>query len=165
MNVTTLLAAIKTRLIAQTWTGGGSVVFPTGSVAITRAIDNHALAAMRTPICLVMPASAQSDPMYNEEPDLIILTVNIRIITAIPGDAVGENPLQGANKTGGTTASEGRGIFEIEQELYNAVGKLNANEGLTIQYRQMGAAGAEMIPPDRYTAYQDYIFEAIATAT
>lgn len=162
-----ILTSLKAELVAQTWTGSSNVVFPTGSVLITKSPEiKQALATLRPPMALIMPGQAQCDPEFHEEPDLLVFDFVVRIVTVVPGDHMGENPLIGANKTGGSTRSEGRGIYEIELELYNAVGKLNVLESIVIQNRQSSDVGATIY--DRgsgilYVAYCDYSFETICT--
>lgn len=166
MNELTLLTTLKTKLIAQVWTGGGSVVFPTGCVYITANVDlamESALKTMRTPICLIQPLDSTSDPDFGEDPRLTFLNVNIRIVVMVPGDAVGENAIIGGNKTGGSTASEGRGLFEVSQELFNAIGQLNDNESLQLQNTQSGAANAAIVDDKTYVAWRDFRFTAKGT--
>lgn len=168
MNESGLLASIKARLIAQTWTGSSNVVFPTGSVAIVPALADaipQALNTMRVPFCLVEPGTADSDPIHDEEPDFIRFTANVVILTAIPGDVVGEGAVVGANKTGGTDHSEGRGILELEQEFYNAVGKLNDLESINLQVRQKTQQGAVRKSPSEWIAYRIYSLETWGTAS
>lgn len=169
MNESTLLSNLKTTLLAQKWTGSSNVVFGTGSVLATpntdEAMQGAIKAAIRTPICLLQLLGAESDPEHDEEPDLLKINFNARLIVNIPGDAVGENAVLGANKTGGSIKSEGRGLVEVEQELYNAIGKLNALESYSIQNRMKGAQAAAQIAPSVYLAWRDYLFEAWVTAT
>lgn len=168
MNESTLLSNIRTRLIAQTWTGSSNVVFPTGSVAVVPALADaiaQALNTMRTPICLIEPGTAESDPAHDEEPDFVRFSPNAILLTAIPGDVTGENAVLGANKTGGATASEGRGIVEVAQEFYRAVGKLNALESITLLVRQKGQQGAVRKSPTEWIAYRIYSLEAWGTTT
>lgn len=166
MTESQLLTAIKAELVAQVWTGGSNVVFPTGCVAITANIDlatEAAIKTMRTPFVLLQPMATTSDPEYDEDPNFVAFNLNARIVVLVPGDAVGENALMGANKTGGSTASEGRGIFEVEQELFNAIGRLNGLESIILQCRQKGAANATIMENNVYVAYRDFQFEALGT--
>lgn len=166
MNESQLLSNIKSELIAQVWTGSSNVVFPTGSVSVVGSISEviqQALNTMRTPWCLIEPGVAESDPEHDEEPDLVRFQPICAIGCAVSGDQMGENVILGANKTGGSTVSEGRGIVEVEQEFYNAVGKLNALEGITIQIRQRGIQGAVPKAPGIWIAYRMYQLEAWGT--
>lgn len=167
MNELALLGAIKTELIAQTWTGSANVVFPSGCVAVVPSLADalpQALSTMRVPFCLIEPGAAESDPVHDEEPDFLRMSPNVLILTAVPGDVLGEGALIGANKTGGSTASEGKGILELEQELYNAVGKLNALESITLQIRQKGQQGAVRKSPSEWIVYRIYTLESWGTA-
>lgn len=161
-----LLASLKTRLIARTWTGGSNVVFPTGCVAITANADiatQQALKTMRTPFALIQPLDSTSDPEFDEEPNYVELNVQVRVGVMVPGDAVGENPLIGANKTAGSTYSEGRGLFEVEGEVFNAIGAINGNESVILQCRQKGAVQAIYDASGTWIAWRDLVFSVMGT--
>ena len=166
MTESQLLASLKTECIAQTWTGSTNVVFPTGCVAITPNVElamEAAAKTMRTPFCLIQPLDTTSDPEFGEDPNFIQLNVNVRVLVMVPGDSVGENPLIGGNKTGGSTVSEGRGLFEIQAELFNAIGRLNDLESVQLQNTQVGAAQAAIVDGKTYVAWRDYKFQALGT--
>lgn len=167
MNETTLLTNLKSRLVAQAWTGSSNVVFATGSVAITfnveQAMKGAWASGMRAPYALLQPLDSASDPEFDEDPNFVTMRVNVRLVAVVPGDAVGENVLQGANKTGGATKSEGRGLFELEVELHNAIGKVNALESVILQCRQKSAVAGTTIENGTHAAWRDYVFEAIGT--
>src|SRR3990167_3138910 len=167
MTESQMFDALKDEIIAQTWTGSSNVVFPTGSVAITVNADLATLGAIkaqRMPWCLLQPLESTTDPDWDENPNVVQMELLCRIMVSVPGDAVGENPLMGANKTGGSTKSEGRGLFEIEQELFNAIGKVNALEGVILQCRQKGAAQTALYDGGSvYVAFRDFRFEAMGT--
>lgn len=165
MNLSTMMTAIKNQLIAQTWTAG-SVVFGTGSVVITANTEttmDYALKNFRSPMALIQPLDAESDPKYDEEPGLLYENVQIRLIVNIPGDPVGSNALMGANLTNGVTASEGQGLLSIEQQLFTAIGILNAANSITIQFRGKGQVAAGHLENRTYLAYRDYRFQAMCT--
>lgn len=162
-----LLTSLKALLVAQTWTGSANVVFPTGCVAITADSDiavQQAYKTMRTPWALLQPMDSDADPEYDEDPNLAFLNLKVRIAVMVPGDALGENPLMGANKTGGSTRSEGRGLFEIEPELWTAIGKVNALEGIVLQCRLRGAIASQYhADTGTWVAHRDWNFQAIGT--
>lgn len=162
MNKESLLTAIKNLLIADIWPGGSTVVYPSGSVFISRAADLQTLidSGIRFPMAQIMPGDFRSDPQHDEEPDLMVGPVVVRIATAVPGDAVGQNPLVGANKTGGTTSSKGRGLLELEPRLHAVIGDLNALEGIVLQWRRSGDSGS-VLYNNLYVSWEDFIFEAI----
>jgi hypothetical protein len=166
MTESQLLTAIKAELVAQLWTGGANVVFPTGCVAITANVDlamESALKTMRTPFALLQPMGTTSDPEFDEDPNFVALNLQVRIVVMVPGDSVGENALMGGNKTGGATVSEGKGIFDVEQELFNAIGRLNGLESIILQCRQKGGISAAIVGDNVYVAYRDLQFEALGT--
>lgn len=165
MNENSLLVALKARLQAATWSGG-STIFGAGAVAVTANVELATVQMVkygRVPSCLIQPATSQSDPEFNEEPDLVKLSLLVRIIVMVSGDAFGENALMGANKSGGSTASEGRGITEIEQELYSEMGKLNDLEDYILQVTQKGEAGFAYIEGGKAVAWRDTEFDSWVT--
>ena len=166
MTESQLLTALKALLVAQVWTGGTNVVFPTGCVAITADIElamESALQTMRTPFVLLQPLGTTADPDYDEDPNFVALNLKARIVVMVPGDAVGENALMGGNKTAGATFSEGRGIFEVEQETFNAIGRVNGTEGIILQCRHKSDVSAAIVGGNTYIAYRDLNFEAMGT--
>lgn len=165
-NLKTMLTQLRTQLLAQVWPGGGgSVVFGSGSVIISRFVPEASLTSMRVPIAQIMPGDFQSDPRYDEEPDFWRVRVVVRIIAAIPGDAIGQNPLFGANRPD-TKKSEGAGLLDLEQVVYSAIGLLNAgdNANFGIQFRQKGGAGGIHVDDKVWWEFQDLEFEAWCTA-
>lgn len=164
-----MITEIQNRIIAQTWTGGSDVVFPTGSVLITPNLEEGLRAALnqaglRTPICLIAPEAAESDPEYDEEPDLQKFAFTVMLCVTIPGGAIGQETLMSANVPD-STKSEGQGILTVEQEFFNAVGKLNALENVVIQNIQRSEQGGAFHPPGTYISYRTYRLEAWGTTT
>lgn len=163
MNKRDMISAIKTELQAQTWTGGSNKVFGGGSVIVTTYTElRTVLAFCQSPFALIIAGDGQCDPQFGEEPELLVLPVTIMVGTVTPGETLGQNPIMGANRPD-STKSEGAGLYQIEQEVYNAIGKLNALESITIQFRQVGQAGAIVTEDKKYIAYEDLRFEAVCT--
>lgn len=161
----TLLQNIKTELLNQTWTGSSNKVFGAsgGSVVITTYTELDAVMAYcQSPFAIIIPGDFPSDPEAGEEPDFLIGEVTVRIGCIIQGETLGENPLMGANRAD-TTKSEGAGLYQIEQEVYNALGRLNTNDGIDIQFRQTSEVQATVDASKRYIAFEDMKFEAVCT--
>lgn len=164
-NLKTMLNQLVTQLGAQQWPGGTNPVFSTSSIFVSRFIPKTVMMTTRVPICQIMPGLIQTDPEYGEEPDLWRVQVTVRIIFCTPGDAVGQNPLLGANR-GDVTKSEGAGVLDVEQQVYLAIGKLNIgnNANFAIQFRQRGGNGAVHVDDNVIWVYQDLDFEAWCTS-
>lgn len=161
-----LLSAIKAFLISLVWTGSSNRVFPTGCVAVTGNVDVAtiwALTSMRTPAALVQPLSTINDPEWDEDPNFIQFNVVVRLIVMVPGDVIGENAMMSANLTGGALRSEGRGIFEVEQAIFAAIGEINGAEGISLQCRMKSAPNALPLEGGNYVATRDYQFECMGT--
>lgn len=164
-NLKQQIQQLVTQLQAQQWPGGTNVVFSSSSILVSRYISEKVMSSTRVPICQIMPGPIQSDPQYGEEPDLWKVEIVVRILVCIPGDAVGQNPLMGANRRD-TTKSEGAGILDVEQQVYAAIGKLNVgnNANFAIQFRMRGGNGSVHVTETLQWLYQDLLFESWCTA-
>lgn len=166
MTEVDLLSALKTELIAQVWTGSSNVVFPTGAVHIVGSIEDAfpaALKTMRVPMVLIQPGATEADPEFDEDPNFVRFGILVRVATMVLGDAIGESTVIGGYKVNGSTKSEGRGIYEIEQELWNAIGKLNAEESVVLQNRFKSATNQGVAEGMTKVLWRDYAFEAYVT--
>lgn len=163
MNVWQIVRQLKYLLLQRQWEGSGSDVFQDNSVVITVAPDEQALAVLIPPIALIRPLGAQSDPMHDEEPDLILQSMAVRLSVTVPGDALGQSALIGGGRQS-QTDSRGRGLLEIEEELYASIGSLNTINGVVIYSRAKSEAEAELDEDNRYSCIRSYLFDALATA-
>ena len=118
---------------------------------------------MPPPLALIRPDTAESDPKFDEQPGLIRATVIVRLVAAVAGDEVGENALIGGNRVDGLYGARNRGLFEIEEEMYGAIGKLNEISGIKIAAREKGAVLAEVDAQLGYVCFRDYSFELWCT--
>jgi hypothetical protein len=164
VNYRDALVEIQDELKAQNWGVSSNRVFADSSVVVSKAIPREVLRTLRVPIAQIMPGPGRSDPQYGEEPDLLVNQVVVRLFQVEPGDATGEKPLIGANRPN-TAKSEGAGLLEIAEEVYNAIGRINVQEGLVIQSRRMGESGPVQIDQAVWWLYQDLEFEVVSTAT
>lgn len=156
-------------LLAKRWTGSSTPVFHEGGVKVSTGPDEMALSSMVTPCCLVRPGASQSDPVHGEEPDLLHASVGVRVIAIRPGDAVGENPLIGGNRTGGQTSSKGRGILELEEEVFAAIEQLGDVDGVRVIGRAVGESDNVLVEDQpggnvKYIAWRDHDFTIACTA-
>lgn len=131
---------------------------------VTTAFTMDALRTLRVPMCLLVPGAGQSDPLWGEEPDYLVIPITARIVTQHQGDAVGEVPLLGGHLAD-STKSEGQGLYDIAVEVHDAIGKLTTADSIDILHRRMGESGAIPLEEKPYWYYQDVLFEAIVTAT
>lgn len=162
MNTWQVLQQLRYLLLARLWEGSGSAVFQANSVVISVLGDEPVMATLIPPTALIQPLAAQSDPIYDEEPDLILQQVSLRISTTVPGDYLGEYALLGGGRQA-QTESKGRGLLEIEEELFAAISVLEVNNGVLILNRAKGAAASEIDEENRYTALRSYEFEVLTT--
>jgi len=159
MNTWQVVRQIQYLLRERDWTGSATTVFHTSSVIITSAPRESALEQMIMPVALIRPLGATSD---DEEPDLISQEIAITIGVAHAGDSMGEYPVVGGQRVG-QTASTGRGLLEIEEELFAAVEFLNTDDGVVIQHRASSSVEPQFVA-GQYVLFRDYLFRAWVTA-
>lgn len=142
------------------------MVFGAGAVRIVNEPDaERALRTMRVPLALVMPGAFQSDPQHGgQEPGLQVGTAIVRVATTHRGDEIGELAIIGGHR-GSTTVSQGAGLMQIEPEVFAAIGQLEADDGIEIQFRDFGEQGTFTHAEHKNVGWQDYIFEAVCTRT
>jgi len=150
---------IQYLLREQTWTGSATKVFHTKSILITAAPRESAVEQLIMPAVLIRPLGATSD---DEEPDFVSQELALTLATAHAGDSYGEYPLVGGQRTG-QTDSTGRGLLEIEEEVFNAIEFLNTDSGVLIQHRMSSAAEPKLVG-NQYLLLRDYMFRAELTA-
>lgn len=159
MNTWQVCRQIQYLLREQVWTGSATAVFHTSSVLITAAPRESAMEQLIMPAALIRPLGATSD---DEEPDFITQELALTLAVSHAGDSYGEYPLVGGQRTSQTDSS-GRGLLEVEEEVFNAIEFLNTDAGVLIQHRVSSAAEPRMIG-DQYLLLRDYMFRADLTA-
>jgi len=164
MNSWQCLKQIKSLLVAQKWTGSSTAIFPNGSVIITQAPPKKGISLNRMPYAFIGLGSGSSDPVHDELPDKLRVDVIVALACSVPGDPYGEAAMIGRNIQS-TTDSRGRGILELEEELFNAVELLNEIDGVVIQFRAMGSPAPEYDETHGYIVKRGYRFEMDCTAS
>lgn len=166
MNTWQLCGELRSVLRSLLWTGSSNQVFGSEAVVVTVGPEAEAGGAMRFPAAIIRPLDASVDPDHSQQPDLIRQRIGIRLMTAVAGDAIGEVPLLGGFwTTAAATSSQGRGLLELEEELYNAVELLSLDDGVEIQFMAAGASQAILLEDVGYIAFRDYDFQAWVTAS
>lgn len=164
MNPWQILKQIEYLLKAQKWGSSSTVVFQANSVKIAGGDELQVFAeGLISPSVIIKPGASNSDPLHGEEPDLIAFSFSVLLIVNIPGDRVGSNAIMGASRQG-LTDSRGKGILEVEEELLNAIYKLNDKEGIRVQCVETGGVASAVDPNNMSLGFREYLFEAQATA-
>ena len=168
MNAWQCFKQIRYLLRARNWTGGSTRVWSSDSVRISPAAPDEAWRRMNFPVALIRPQEMQIDPEHREEDDLVHAVVAIDVFVAVSSDPIGESALIGGNRPAagatGQQASQGRGLQEVEEELFAAVESLNGVEGVEIQFDSAGAATPEVADGNRYIVSREYRFNLVCTA-
>lgn len=152
MSVYDVVTKLKDILVAKQWNDTGKKVF--GSVHITQMVTERGLAELRMPTALIRIGSADVDA---EEPALIRQQIGVVIIVSVQGDLVGERAMIGANREAGSP--QGRGLLEVEQQMFNAIRLLNNENDIRIIYRSRSEAFVEEDKAFGYIASREYNFD------
>jgi len=163
LNTYQIMRQLRYLLLSRNWTSSSNKVFGSGSIHITPALPVDAKATLRIPCALMFPATSQVDPQHNEEPDLINQEIVVTLIAAVPGDQLGQKTMIGGNIPD-RTKSEGRGILELEEELFGGIEFLNTDTGIVIQHSASREAKPVLDQDFGYVIYRDHYFRAWATA-
>lgn len=148
---------------ARNWPSSSNPVFASSSVRITVGPDEESLFTIGFPACLIRPGDGTSDPEHDEEPDLYVGSFTARLVAKVAGDTIGELALIGGVRNSGQTDSGGRGLLELEEELFAAAKLLNAIDGVEMQLRAKGDAQAVVDEEHGYVVMRDYLFEIFCT--
>ena len=162
MNAWQVLRQLQYLIRSRDWTGSINNVFASESVKITSGPRSEAFEKMRLPVCLIRPMGMTVDPEHNDAPDHLEQEIAITLAVAHSGDAFGEYSMVGGMRTS-NTRSQGRGLLEVEEELFNAIELLNTDDGIVIQHRASSAVEAQDIR-GQFVQFRDYLFRANLTA-
>lgn len=166
MNFWQVLRQIQYLLRQQNWTGTSTPVFHDDSVQIVAGeSDIEALEArLILPSCLIIPGGGASDPVgEGEQPDLISRSVSIVLMARNENDDLGSGAIMGAAREG-LTDSRGRGVEELEEEVFNAIKKLSAESGIVIALRMASEPETRKDQEDNSYAFQEYSGEVNCAA-
>lgn len=164
MNRFQLLNELVQELQDASWAGSSTPVFNDDAVRIIGGDEIEAFGeGLIAPAALIRPGPVQSDPLHGEEPDLLLFTFDVILVAVGAGDRMAKHALMGAYREG-LTDSRGRGLLELEEELFNAIGRLRDAQGVRIQSLATGAIAAAPYDQDNVIAAQEYTFEALVTA-
>lgn len=166
MNVWGVLGLIKTILQTAMWPGGSTPVFDPASVLVISQGDEIAELdeGLVPPLCVICPMSGDCDPEHREEPDLIRRNIDIILVAVGQGDRYGQEVIMGGHSPG-TGQSQGRGLLELEEILFANLKKLDAQQGITIQFAGYGVGQTRRDTSDNFLGIQDYTFQVWTSAS
>lgn len=159
MNVWQVCQIIQSKLRARTWPNGTAVVFDTNSVRVIPQGDEIAALdeGLILPLCLLMSLSGEMDSEHREEPNYVRRVIDITLVTSNQGDRIGETPIMGGMKANLIT-SPGRGLLELEEQLFAVIAKLGVEQGIIIQFSGFGEGIVRRDAGNNYIGIQDYTF-------
>lgn len=143
MNTRQVIDRMRNHLIARRWRGdpSGEPVFAPFSVKPSPGpISPDLMAKVQMPASFLWPDVGSSDPDgQGEIRTLFTQRIRVGLIVQNSGDAWGEFALVGARHTS-HLSGDGRGLLEVEEELYDVMEALARLTGLKIQSRSQGIA-------------------------
>jgi len=137
VNIWQVQRQIKKLLSERTWEGTGARVF--GAVRISNGPAEAAASSLIYPSAFIGTGDGAAE---DQIPGHLTRSVEIRIMARASGDTLGENAMIGANRTD-TAHSEGRGLLELEEEVFATIKQLQNAFGIKISFRAVGMGTPE----------------------
>jgi len=159
MNAWQVLRQIEYLAQNRNWTGGSTPVF--GGVSVVTTPEPELLQNIRCPYLAIKLSDGTEDPLHDEEPGLTLQRIMCTILQTVSSGYTGRGSLIGANRTGGFTQSKGRGITEIQRELYEVIKVLHQDLGVKILGRAKGPADAVRDEKMGYISYRGYNWDLL----
>lgn len=134
MDTRQVVERVANLLRSRKWGGSGSPVFHPNSVIVGTTTVVRAVEARATlPVVIVSPGAARADPEAQELPDIYTEDIFVEIGVEQGGDRFGTAALLGANRES-ATSSKGRGLLDIQRELFAAIRALGHRDGVTVKF-------------------------------
>ena len=162
MDEFTLFPVIKAALEARKWAGdsGNDLVFPSGSVTITNK-DPEAIiqwGASRTPFAAIVGSRSDADP---EEPTFGRIDYYVIIGTSPMGpDPTGEISVMGGHKVSGVGSSDGKGIYDLHEDIKSLLKLLTRDDGVTIVSRWRTSYDIADVPTSNPVVVRQMLFSS-----
>ena len=161
MNTYQVCRQVKYLIDQRRWEDNPSNESVFGAAVVSVAPQAEAMDKFRYPLAMVIPGSATVD---EEEMDLLEQMITVRVICMVEADGYGESPLIGAHRIS-TGSSDGRGILEIEPELFAAIARSSGADGIEIRLWSSSEVQAELVEDLGYVIARDYTFGCLTTTT
>lgn len=157
---------IKFLLEQQVWTGvGGTSVFGTGVPDSSAVISaDHPilrfLGVLRSPYVVIKPSGIDHD---DEHPEFLSsIQFSLTVVSVVPNDRTGQGAITGANRTSLVT-SVNRGVDEVMEEVFNAVGQADPQLGLNLRATAVVETDTGVSEDDLSVAWREMRVVAVGT--
>ncbi len=155
MDALELATALKSLLSSRKWDGDAENPETFGDVVIAPVVRaTSSWSEYTPPFCVIELGSAEADPQM---PDIINLSVRVRIWQRMESDESGEDLLIGRNTASANPT--GQGLLRFDRELAAVMTVLSQTNGITINQRFASAASVVMADEGTY-GYRDYMYNA-----
>lgn len=160
MNEHQALRRVRSVLLARKWLDSGDRVFTPASVVISAMPLDAWWGSVRLPLCLLRPDTGAVDPEHRDAADLIQQGFQAVLAVSGAGDLTGEAALIGAHRKS-KTEMEGRGLLEVQAELFAAIRTLGGEDHFRVRSVGRGPAVPEVVENVGYVVSRAYRFEAM----
>lgn len=158
MNTWQVCRQLAYLLRSAAWPSGGERVF--GDVVVTQAPVEALLGKLRPPAALIRVGGAVSD---DDVPSLLTEELEVALVASSVGDEKGQAALLGAARSSGQTSSKGRGLLELEEELFRAAAILGGASGVRLNLTAK-TGGQALLDGTTLAASRGYAFRARTSA-
>jgi hypothetical protein len=139
VNIWQVAKQVRYLLRARRWEGNGAYeqVFNEESVIVSSNPPMDALKIVTPPMAIIRIMGGSLDPQYRQNPRMVQRSIGITLATWGPHDPHNTAPIIGGARrntaTFGQESSEGRGLTEIEEEVYEVLALAGQTQGVKIQ--------------------------------
>lgn len=123
---------------------------------VTQAPVESLLAKLRAPFALIRVGGATAD---DDVPSLLTEELEVALVASSVGDEKGQSALLGAARSSGRTSSKGRGLLELEEELFRAAALLGGASGIRLNLSAK-TGGQALLDGTTLAASRGYTFRA-----
>jgi hypothetical protein len=148
---------IQGALQARKWKGesGNELVFKRVRITPVDIETMLGVGAPGSPVCKINLGKRQSD---QQQKGFVAQEIVVTLAVQVEGDELAENAMVGANRTAGSGSSKGRGILEVEAEMFAVLGDMNAMAGMQVQGYASGSVEVARVSMASSFVYCSYTF-------
>lgn len=160
MNRWQVARQLRYLLNKRKWEGNGANELVLGA-RVTAGPTEAGYDDLRLPFAFILPVGGPAD---DEEPGLWQESFLFTLVAGVEGDEMGEESLIGAARSRAQASSAGRGLFELEEELFAALNVLTTQFGIEKQARHRRTVKPTLDQKLGYVAGAEYEYDIWVTA-
>ena len=157
MNDWQLARQFKYLAMDRIWPGGEKVL---GDCRVTPMTSEDAFGLLTFPYFLINLEDASADPA---NPGLFEQVLSGILGVSVAGDQFGETALLGGVRSNGILGSGGRGLLEVQEEVFEALALLTGADGVNATCTYKSGVAAAIVEDIGYVTQRAFRFECLAT--